>query len=596
MSTPALADPAQTGVPLRRLRPVRVPRALRDLGAVLALGAVEVCLQVANAYDGAAEAVENVLVVVALAGAGVLLRRLDGQDRNGRLLLLAAALWACADIGGVPAGRAPTFQIAYVADPLPALVLAALLLRWPEQELRHRARRFVLAIGVAVPAGRLLDAVTWDDAWTDYRGPSEWLYVGTSRAVHDDLVGPLSHVIAVAAAVAFLGLLAAHWRAHRRLDRLELLPLAAAAGAAALSSGALEVLFVLPDLAPTGLVDHVQRVSVLLVPLSFALVAVAHRAGPHRAAGLVLQVGAGADVTQTLREALDDPDLHLLYLVDGALITADGTPAARPVDRLALPLRDVDGTELAVLVTDPALARHPEVLGVAVAAAALAIANARLRAAALAQLAEVQASRRRLAESGMAARRDLERDLHDGAQQRLLAVSAALSRARLSTGEAAEAALDETRDELRHAMADLRDLARGVHPALLSQGGLAAAVTDLAARSALDVRTDVAGCRWPAAVEATAYFVVCEALNNTAKHAPGSRAVVTIRGCDEGLWVRVSDDGPGGALPDGHGLRGLLDRARAIGGSACIDSPPGAGTTVTVTLPCLAAHPGRSGA
>jgi signal transduction histidine kinase len=186
----------------------------------------------------------------------------------------------------------------------------------------------------------------------------------------------------------------------------------------------------------------------------------------------------------------------------------------------------------------------------------------------------------------MAAAPDLERDLHDGAQQRLLAVSAALSRARLSTGPAADAALDETRDELRRAIADLRDLARGVHPALLSQGGLSAAVADLAARSALTVRTDVAPGRWPAAVEATAYFLVCEALNNVEKHAPGSCASVSVQPRDGRLRVQISDDGPGGARPDGHGLRGLTDRASAIGGSARIDSPAGAGTTITVTLPC----------
>lgn len=564
-------------------RPARVSRTVRDLGVVLAFGAVEVCLRVASIYDGVVEAAENVLVVVALAAAGVLLARLEGQDRNGRLLLWAAGLWALTDLGGVPAGWAPTFQVGYIAAVLPQLVLAALLLRWPGQRLRRRARWFVLVLVVVVPTGRVLDAITWDDGWTDYRGPAAWLYVGTSRHVHDDLVGPLSHGLGVVAAVAFLGFLAAHWRAHRRLDRIELLPLAAAA---ALSSGAAEALFVLPDLAAADLVNHVERLAVLLVPLSFALVALEHRAAPRRAAGLVLQVSAGADVTQALRDTLDDPDLQVLYQVDGTLITADGTPASQPADRIAVPLRDIDGAQLAILVVDPALTRHREVLDLAVAAAALGIANARLRAAALAQLAEVQASRRRIAETGMAARRHLERDLHDGAQQRLLAVSAALSRARLCTGPAAETALDETRDELRQAIADLRDLARGVHPALLSQGGLSAAVADLVARSALIVRTDVEFGRWPAAVEATAYFLVCKALNNVEKHAPGARASVTVHRRNGCLRVQVSDDGPGGARPNGHGLRGLTDRASAIGGSARIDSPPGAGTTITVTLPC----------
>jgi signal transduction histidine kinase len=529
----------------------------------------------------------DLVVVVGFAVAGCLLAGLPQQARNGGLLIVTAVLLLLADLSVVGSSFPASFQIAFVAGPLPYVPLAALLLRWPGQQLGVRARRFVALLLGVLPGGRLLDAVLWDPAWTDYRGRVWWLYLGTPRWLHDRLVVPLVHGSAALAAVVALALLVVHWRAQRRLDRVELLPLLAAAMAVALTAGSSEAVWVVPErLVPSATLDLVASWSLLLVPLSFIAVALTHRLARGQVAGAVVQIGAGSDVVPVLREALDDPALQVLYAVDGLLVGADGRSALPDPGRLPLPVRDRDGSDLAVLVVDPRLARHQELLQATVAAAGLAIANTRLRLAAQSQLAEVRASRQRIAESGLEARRQLERDLHDGAQQRLLAVSAGMSRAKLADGPEVVAVLDQTQQELRLAIAELRDLARGLHPALLSQAGLRAALSEVAAHAPVETRTDLDPGRWSPAVEATAYFLVCEALTNIAKHAQATSASICVRERDGALVVQVQDDGRGGADPGGHGLRGLHDRVTALDGHLTVSSPPLGGTTLTATLPC----------
>jgi signal transduction histidine kinase len=213
---------------------------------------------------------------------------------------------------------------------------------------------------------------------------------------------------------------------------------------------------------------------------------------------------------------------------------------------------------------------------------------ARLRA----QLEEVRASRARMAEAADAERRRLERDLHDGAQQRFIVLSMTLRSALrelnrgTDTGQL-QAALVEASAELNRGLAELRELARGIHPAVLSAQGLAAAVEALVARMPMPVEAVSTAGRCSAAAEATAYFVVCEALTNVARHARASRAGVAIS-MERGLLVvEVADDGVGGAdAGAGSGLRGLCDRLAAAGGTLSVESPPGGGTRVRATLPC----------
>jgi signal transduction histidine kinase len=230
-------------------------------------------------------------------------------------------------------------------------------------------------------------------------------------------------------------------------------------------------------------------------------------------------------------------------------------------------------------------------VAVVAGAAALAIENERLQADVRAQLTEVMESRARLVTVADHERRRLERDLHDGAQQRLVALALTLSRAgeRLDErpGETRELLADSER-QLGKALEELRRLASGIRPAILSDAGLSAALESLAENATVPVtlRTEV-DRRLPDQVESAAYFAVCEALTNAAKHAQATQVTVTARLEDDRLLVEISDDGAGGAeFGGGSGLNGLVDRITALDGHLTLDSPVGGGTRLEVDLPC----------
>jgi signal transduction histidine kinase len=215
--------------------------------------------------------------------------------------------------------------------------------------------------------------------------------------------------------------------------------------------------------------------------------------------------------------------------------------------------------------------------------------NVRLDAELQARLNELRESRARIVQAGDAARRRLERDLHDGAQQRLvgLALDLRLAREKLEDDPAAAAAmLDDASAALARATDELRELARGIHPALLSDRGLDAAVESLAKRAPLPVRVDsTVNGRLPAPVESAAYFVISEALTNVVRHSGADRAEIEISRDDGRLRVEVRDDGAGGADASGSGLRGLADRVAALDGNLEIDGSPGRGTIVRADIP-----------
>jgi signal transduction histidine kinase len=216
--------------------------------------------------------------------------------------------------------------------------------------------------------------------------------------------------------------------------------------------------------------------------------------------------------------------------------------------------------------------------------------NVRLDAELQARLDELRESRARIVEAGYAERRRVERDLHDGAQQRLVALALQLQlvRSKLQSDPAeATELLDEATHELAGATEELRELARGIHPPVLTDRGLVAALEALAQRAPLPVTVEANETeRAPEAVEAAAYFVVSEALTNVVRHADAGQAVVRVARRDGLLCIEIEDDGAGGAdVSNGSGLRGLADRVGALDGALEVDSPAGGGTTVRARLP-----------
>jgi signal transduction histidine kinase len=334
------------------------------------------------------------------------------------------------------------------------------------------------------------------------------------------------------------------------------------------------------------------------VPLAFLVELLRRRVAAAAAVSeLGARLGAGrrhGALRATLADALGDPTLRVSYWLPERREWADaeGVDLALPAadrNRRCAPVQH-DREPVAMLVHTASVGEQRELLRAVGGAAALAMENERLDAQLRASVQELRASRARLVESTDAARRRIERDLHDGAQQQLVALALALQTARSRLDRDPEAAgvlLDAAMIDLDGAMRELRELARGIHPAVLSDHGLGPALDALAQRVPLPVEiAPLPRGRLPEPVEAAVYFVVAEALTNITRYARATHARIAVTTDGDVVDVRATDDGIGGADPaKGSGLRGLADRVAALDGWLEVDSAPGRGTTVHATIP-----------
>jgi signal transduction histidine kinase len=301
-----------------------------------------------------------------------------------------------------------------------------------------------------------------------------------------------------------------------------------------------------------------------------------------------------SELRDALSRSLRDPSLTLAYWLPEfeSWADLDGRPVELPgrSGGRATTLIDRDGARLAALVHDPALEEEPELLASVGAAAGIALENGRLHAEQRAHLEELRGSRARVIEAGQKERQRLERDLHDGAQQRLIALSLELGRLeRHLAGDAnVQARLDEARCEIALSLEELRAVSRGLHPAVLSGHGLEVALESIAAHAPVPVRLTVGlESRLPELIEVAAYYVVSEGLANIGKHAQATSVSIDVAREDGGVVIEVVDDGVGGADTElGSGLRGLADRVEAHGGRLRVWSPSGGGTRLRAEMPC----------
>ena len=334
-----------------------------------------------------------------------------------------------------------------------------------------------------------------------------------------------------------------------------------------------------------------------LAPVAFLIGVLNARLARSGVADLVVELRAEptpAALPELFSRALRDPSVMLAYWLPeyGCWADLGGRPVDLPTHdpRRTITVISQDGVRLAALVHSPALDDEPELLDAVSAAAGIALENGRLHSELRARLEELRGSRQRVIEAGQRERQRLERDLHDGAQQRLIALSIALSTLEERVGDDpdSKAQLDQVRREITLSLEELRAVAHGLHPAVVSGHGLAVALESLVARAPVPVRLNVdLADRVGERLEVAAYYVVCESLANIGKHAQASSAAVAVARANGHLVVEIVDDGVGGADSErGTGLRGLADRVEALDGRLRVWTPHGGGTRVRAEMPC----------
>ena len=511
------------------------------------------------------------------------------ESRFGLLMIAAGAVWFLTSLSS--SNLALPFTVGVAFDLLPPVLFLHVFLAFPSGRLQSRFERALLAVGYVTAFAVQLVGMALGGF-----GPDNLLAVVSEADAAHSL---LRVQLVILSALALAGIVVVAVRRRRAGPPLRR-SLALVVDSFALGLVMIAFLFLS---AVFGMVsgqiefETLRRATFFVVglaPLAF-LVGLLHARLARSAVG-ELVVGLRADPAPTelrdaLARALRDPSLTLAYWSSDyeSYTDLDGRPVTVPAtDGRATTLIDRDGSHVAALLHDRALEDEPELLSAVGAAAGIALENARLQAELAARLEEVKGSRIRVIEAGEGERKRLERDLHDGAQQRLIALSLELKRLEKELGDPAKRRLDEAQHEITRSLEELRAVARGLHPAVLTGHGLRVALEHVAARAPVPVRLSVEiDGRLPEQVEIAAYYVVTESLTNIAKHAQATSAIVDIARHGDDVIVEIVDDGIGGADSErGSGLRGLADRVEALGGSLRVWTPHGGGTRVQAEIPC----------
>jgi signal transduction histidine kinase len=542
----------------------------------------------------------DLVIGLGFVGVGLFAWYRSPENRVGMLMVATGFAWYVSLFARTDPPL--LFSIGFTLENLYVAPAVHLLLAYPSGRLDGWIDRAIVACTyAAVTLGFVPVALTVSSAAYGCTGcPENIFLIEENRSFGFTWLDGLS-VIGIVVPLLVAARLFQRWRRASRPLRRTITPVFLAGGAMLVTLATLLTLaFLGASMELVDAVFYATLPALALVPYLFLAGLARGRMLRGRGLGrLVRRLGTSlerGELRAALAEALGDPSVELAYWLpdSGQYVDAEGRPVELPAPDSGRAVTDVDreGRRIAAIVHDPTLLEDPERVREAGAAAALALENERLEAELRAKVEEVRASRSRLVEVGWRQRRRLERDLHDGAQQRLVSLALTLRMAQDRLGpDGGDAALllARSREELELALSELRELARGIHPAVLADRGLNAAVAMLADRAPLPVEVrDVPAERLPEHIELTAYFVISEALTNITKYAAASQAWVSVTHANGRLLLEVGDDGIGGAdVARGTGLRGLADRLDAIEGRLYIESEPGGGTTVRATMPSV---------
>jgi len=568
--------------------------------AALALGlaGIPVVLSSNHNDDAVPQLMATLVIGWSFVGTGIYAWWRRPGNSIGTLMTLTGFFWL---LFAFNASNSPGLFIIGMALPVIAFgFLVHLLLSFPDGRLSGRLER-----SVVITTYLLVTVVQWitvvfgdtqDPSLCGPECPANPLLIAGYETVFNVAVSATA-LIVVAVIAGLLVALRRRWKRWAPATRNAYTPVLWTGAAVLVLQSALLVADVLG--ASDGMITVVF--SAVLFPL--AAIPYAYLAGVLRtrlsqadAVGeLITSLSRGGDHQRDLVEmmsgALGDPALDIAFWVPEleGYVDSQGIPVEVPANPRRWTAVQHDGRPIAVLLHGAPLEDGGDSARRLAAAAALNLENERLEAELRSRVRELRASRRRLVEAGDAERTRVERNLHDGAQQRLVALALSLRLARSKVEEdpaRAAGLLDEATGELEEATRELRELARGIHPAILTDRGLEPALEALASRAAIPVYIDSnLESRLPAGTEAAAYYVVAEALTNVARHAGAGRADVTVGLNGGDLEVTVRDDGQGGADPEGSGLRGLADRVGAADGTLLVADRPGGGTEVQARIP-----------
>jgi len=572
------------------------PARLALVPAALAagIGAAAVMAAAPDDPPGGAEIAVALLVGWSFVASGLLAWERRPDNPVGRVMVATGFAWFAHEL--MWAGDALRWTLGQLFESTYLLGVGFLVVSFPDGRLHTLAERALMATAlVNVTVLQLASLLLGYGDTPDCPCPDNLVQVADAPAASEAIVH-VQQGLGAALAAWTVVVVARRWQGASPSSRLAIAPVLVT-GAIAF---ALLIPWVLNDALGEPLADWPDvalQLALAAVPVAFLVGLLRLRLARAAVADLVVELGgevAPGALRTALARALRDPTLTVAYWLEdrGSYVDAGGLPVTLPdgPDR-AVTVVEREGRRIAALVHDPALADQPDLVGSAGAAAGLALENERLQAELRARLEELRASRARIVAAAEDERRRIERDLHDGTQQRLVSIAMTLGLAdsRLDAGPSAvRPLLAQARSALSEALGELRELSQGIHPGILTERGLGAALEELVYGARLPLELDVGlPERLPERVEAAAYYVVSEALTNVAKHAGAGAVQVSVRRADGRAVIEVADDGVGGADgARGTGLRGLADRVDALGGRLRVESPPGRGTVVHAEIPC----------
>jgi signal transduction histidine kinase len=561
--------------------------------AGVALGAALLAALVTGSErESGLDAVAEVITGESFIAAGLVVSTRRPSNRAGVLIIAVGFAWLVRDLRYVETSL--TFTLGMFFEGFQWLILAHVIATYPTGRVQDRPERFTVAFIYVYAVPNAFGTLPFGEARDCPDCLANLLSIHPDPGLSDAVRTALT-ICSLILAPLVLACFLRRWHRATPSGRRVFTPMFV---------GALIVFGV----AIVGLVSvgPLERLPSWIMQLAFLslsgglLVGLLRGWLDRQALGkLMLELGRASKpgrLRRLLAQALHDPTVELLYWDDRqrAYLDAEGRRRRLPkgsAQRAVTPLGPED-RPVGALLHDPLLLDDPVLVHAVGEAARFALDNERLQAEVRAQLDEVRASRARIVEAADAERRRVERDLHDGAQQRLVTLSLALGLAReqaASNGdETLASSLAEASEEAARALNELRELGRGLHPTILAEAGLGPALESLAERSAVPAIVAAAPTeRFPEAVEIGAYFVASEALANVAKHANATHATLSAQRDNGVLVLEITDDGCGGADPaHGSGLTGLEDRLAALGGQLSVESPVRGGTRLLAEIPC----------